>query len=669
MIAFIDDHRWAYGVEPICNVLPIAPSTYHEHVAKRTDPWKLSARAKRDLELKPQIERIFGENFEVYGARKVWWQMLCEGFDVARCTVERLMADLGLQGVIRGKPSARLFRTRPRRVRWTMSTGCSHAPAPNMLWVWDFTYVSTWSGFVYLAFVIDAHARRIVGWRGARTAYASFVLERWSRPCTSADLYTAVGWCIIRIAVRKADSTGRRNILSEEVVMKKPKRRSDRAGRAPLHSPGRPPVAGRGERRAFWAAIAAGVSSEEAAAAAGIPQAVGARWFRKAGGMAPAMYKLWAKPLSGRYLSLAEREDIALMRVQGCSIRAIARQLRRSASTISRELRRNAATRSGGLEYRATTAQWHAERSARRPKPAKLAAHATLRTYVQERLAGLVVAPNGAAIVGPMVSWKGRRHGQRQERRWARAWSPEQIARRLPLDFPNDPTMRVSHEAIYQALFIQGRGALRRELTACLRSGRVLRVPRARTGGRGKGLVSPEIMISERPAEADDRAIPGHWRRSDPRPQPVGDRHAGGAQHALHHAAASAAHARLWRGATGEERAAARGAWRAGSTRGDHPHDDRFTRPVTAVANLGSRLRDGRACQAQDRCRPAGLFLRSPEPMAARDKRKHQWAPATILPERHRLEHARPRRDRCGGCGSQHEATQDARLADTSRSP
>ena len=227
--------------------------------------------------------------------------------------------------------------------------------------------------------------------------------------------------------------------------------------------------------------------------------------------MAPAMYKLWAKPLSGRYLSLAEREDIALMRVQGSSIRAIARQLGRSASTISRELRRNAATRSGGLEYRATTAQWHAERSARRPKPTKLAAHTTLRTYVQERLAGLVVAPNGTAIVGPMVAWKGRRHGQRQERRWARAWSPEQIARRLPLDFPHDPTMRVSHEAIYQALFIQGRGALRRELTACLRSGRVLRVPRARSGGRGKGFVSPEIMISERPAEAADRAIPGHW--------------------------------------------------------------------------------------------------------------------------------------------------------------
>jgi IS30 family transposase len=218
-----------------------------------------------------------------------------------------------------------------------------------------------------------------------------------------------------------------------------------------------------------------------------------------------------AKPLSGRYLSFAEREEIALMRAQGITMQAMARCLGRAASTISRELRRNASTRSGGLEYRATTAQWHAERSAQRPKLAKLAGSPALRFYVQERLAGLIVAPGGGPIAGPTVSWKGRRHGRRQDRRWARAWSPEQIARRLPVDFPNDMTMRISHEAIYQALFIQGRGALRRELTACLRSGRALRVPRARTRGRGKGFVTPEIMISERPAEAADRAVPGHW--------------------------------------------------------------------------------------------------------------------------------------------------------------
>jgi IS30 family transposase len=193
------------------------------------------------------------------------------------------------------------------------------------------------------------------------------------------------------------------------------------------------------------------------------------------------MFMPSAKPLAGRYLSFAEREEIALMRAQGHSMQEVARRLGRAASTISRELRRNASTRSGGLEYRATTAQWHAERSARRPRSAKLALDPTLRAYVQERLAGMVIAPSGAAMAGPSVSWTGRRHGRRQARRWARAWSPEQIARRLPIDFPDDATMRISHEAIYQALFIQSRGGLRRELTACLRSGRALRIPRART--------------------------------------------------------------------------------------------------------------------------------------------------------------------------------------------
>jgi IS30 family transposase len=174
-------------------------------------------------------------------------------------------------------------------------------------------------------------------------------------------------------------------------------------------------------------------------------------------------------------------------------------------------LRRNAATRSRGLEYRATAAQWHADRAARRPKPAKLASNAMLRRYVQERLAGRVLAASGAAIRGPVVPWIGRRHGRRQHRRWARAWSPAQIAHRLPLDFPSDTSMRISHEAIYQALYVQGRGALRRELTACLRTGRALRVPRARIRGRGKSFVTPEILISQRPATVLDRAIPGHW--------------------------------------------------------------------------------------------------------------------------------------------------------------
>lgn len=284
-----------------------------------------------------------------------------------------------------------------------------------------------------------------------------------------------------------------------------------RLGRAKMRSPGRPPVLHRAERRPFWQAIANGCSSEEAAQFAGVSQAVGTRWFRECGGMPPSHLSPSSPPTSGRYLSLGEREQIALLRVQGQGVREIARQLGRSASTISRELRRNAATRGGGFEYRATTAQWHADRAARRPKRAKLASNDALRAYVQDRLAGKVATPGGRTIAGPAVAWTGRRHGRRQHRRWSRAWSPEQIAHRLHIDFPDDASMRISHEAIYQSLFIQGRGALRRELAACLRTGRALRVPRERTHGRGKSFVTPDVLISERPATVEDRAMPGHW--------------------------------------------------------------------------------------------------------------------------------------------------------------
>src|SRR5712692_4482321 len=285
------------------------------------------------------------------------------------------------------------------------------------------------------------------------------------------------------------------------------RRRSDRALRARMRSPGRPPVWRREHLQRFWEAIASGRSSEEAAATAGLSSAVGTRWFRESGGMRPHVFA----PLSGRCLSFAEREEIAISHAQGCGVREIARRIGRSPATISRELRRNAATRSGNLEYRATTAQWHADRRGRRPKVAKLATNDALRDYVHDRLAGVIELADGTPVAGPAVRWIGRRHGRRQDRRWARSWSPEQIANRLRVDFPHDDSMRISHEAIYQALYVQGRGALRRELTACLRTGRALRVPRARTRGRGKGFVSPEIMISERPAEAADRAVPGHW--------------------------------------------------------------------------------------------------------------------------------------------------------------
>ena len=177
MISFVDAYRDDHGVEPICRVLAIAPSTYHAHVARRAAPEMAPARVRRDAELCVVIRRVFDENFQVYGVRKVWRQMLREGHDVARCTVARLMKKMALQGVIRG-----------RRVRTTVSDRAApcpldhvnrrfKAPRPNVLWVSDFTYVATWTGFVYVAFVIDAYARRIVGWRVSRSAHAGFVLD------------------------------------------------------------------------------------------------------------------------------------------------------------------------------------------------------------------------------------------------------------------------------------------------------------------------------------------------------------------------------------------------------------------------------------------------------------------------------------------------------------
>jgi len=209
-------------------------------------------------------------------------------------------------------------------------------------------------------------------------------------------------------------------------------------------------------------------------------------------------------------LSFAEREEIAILRAQDRGVREIARAVGRSPSTISRELRRNAATRSGTLLYRASTAHWKAQRAAARPKPAKLAVNHRLREYVEHHLAGAVTDAQGRPIPGPQVPWKRRRHGRRADRRWGSSWSPEQISRRLKVDFPDDESMRISHEAIYQALYVQGRGALRRELTACLRTGRALREPRARTRAKGKKFVTDQVRISARPAEVADRAVPGH---------------------------------------------------------------------------------------------------------------------------------------------------------------
>jgi len=218
--------------------------------------------------------------------------------------------------------------------------------------------------------------------------------------------------------------------------------------------------------------VRSGLAVREAAQAAGVHHSQARVWFRQAGGVAPAAPRAGR----GRYLSLAEREEIAVGLAAGLSYRQIARRLDRPVSTVSREIARNS-TR-GRYRYRAVAAQVRAEERARRPKPAKLARNAELHAWVQEKL--------------------------------KTNWSPEQISARLAVDFPDRPEMRVSHETIYQALYVQGRGALRRELTAHLRTGRALRKPR-RTEGERRGKIPDMVLIAGRPAEADDRAVPGHW--------------------------------------------------------------------------------------------------------------------------------------------------------------
>jgi IS30 family transposase len=229
-------------------------------------------------------------------------------------------------------------------------------------------------------------------------------------------------------------------------------------------------------RRRFWQSIAAGLPTEEAADAAGVSHACGRNWFRDGGGM-PVVSM--GEP-SGRYLSLSEREEIAVGRAAGETVRAIAARIGRAPSTVSRELRRNRVLGGHSGDYRATLAQAKAEARARRPKTTRLAAHPRLRAEVQAMLEARM--------------------------------SPEQISGRLPLLFPDDASMRVCHEVIYQSLYVQGRGGLRRELARCLRTGRALRKPRRRVDRRTERARIPDmVMISDRPAEVADRAVPGNW--------------------------------------------------------------------------------------------------------------------------------------------------------------
>jgi putative transposase len=236
MVPFIEAERETYGVESICRVLPIAPSTFYEHAARRKDPARLSKRARRDAGLRTRIDHVWRENRRVYGARKVWKQLRREGVEVARCTVERLMADMGLRGVVRG-----------RKCRTTIPDDLALRPPdlvdrkfaadrPNQLWVADLTYVATWRGFIYVAFVIDVFSRRIVGWRvsaSLRTDLALDALEQalWARPRSESLVHHSdrgVQYLSIRYTERLAEagietSVGSRgdsydNALAESVI-------------------------------------------------------------------------------------------------------------------------------------------------------------------------------------------------------------------------------------------------------------------------------------------------------------------------------------------------------------------------------------------------------------------------------------------------------------------
>lgn len=426
-----------FGVEPICTVLEIAPSTFY--AAKQRRPCR---RRLRDRELVVEIRRVFDENYQVCDARKIWRQLNREGTTVARCNVERLMAANGLAGRVRG-----------RRARTTMPADVAARPgdrverqfratAPNQLWIADITYVATWSGFAYTAFVTDVFSRRIIGWRTSTTLRADLALDAlemaiWTR--SNDDLSGLVHHSDrgvqggINRSSQHLDDGGVDDGDDEGAAAR------GAAVSGPVPSPGRPTVAWREDRVRFWAAIARGAMTEDAAVEARVSSPVAFRWFRHAGGVNPCL----PPETSGRCLSFAEREEIAILHAQDVGVREIGRRLDRDPSTISREPRRNASTRTWKLEYKASIAQWHAERRARRPKVAKLVRHPELRRYVQDRLSGSVKLDDGN-VVGPKgPKFNGKNKPQRGDRRWVQGCSPGQISNWLRTDFaPTSLTTR-----------------------------------------------------------------------------------------------------------------------------------------------------------------------------------------------------------------------------------
>ena len=486
----------------MCRVLGVSPSGYY---AWRGRPQ--SARAQANEHLLDRIREVHTISDETYGSPRIHAELQDEGERVGRHRISRLMRGAGLVGVTRRRKWRTTKRDKDARPAPDLVQRDFAAEGPDQLWVSDITYVPTGSGFLYLAVVVDAWSRRVVGWSMENHLRTDLVVQALDmallqrRPedvIHHSDQGTQGEFKRSSQHLRKEEELRWRQASADG--------RIELCVRRWVH-PVVPRWGAGSIGRGFGKKLLEGCRARSRRWQPACLPLLGRAGFANVVACHLSVFVL----CRGATYSFVEREEIAVLQARGCGVREIARQLRRSSSTISRELRRNAATRSGNLEYRATTAQWHADRRAKRPKVAKLAANGELRQYVQDRLGGLIAAPDGAAVPGPNVRWVGRRRGRRQDRRWAASWSPEQIANRLQVDFPDDESMRISHEAIYQALYVQGRGALRRELTACLRTGRALRVPRARARGRGKTFVRPEIMISERPAEADDRAVPGHW--------------------------------------------------------------------------------------------------------------------------------------------------------------
>ena len=457
-----------------CEIAGVSPSAFYAWLDRpAAGP---TARQRAEAELVAVIRAIHTEMDEVYGSPRMTVELADQGHHVNHKRVERLMRVNGIVGV-----------HKPAKVRTTLSpetypplpdlVGRRFQPgAPDVAWAGDITYISTDEGWLYLASVLDLGSRRLLGYAMADHMRTELVVD-----ALVMGIATRGGAVDGVIFHSDRGSQGEFRWSSQhlglEVVGGHVQARASAGvegdARGKIWSPGRPTTARREHRVVFWRAIARGLSSDDAAAEVGMSSAFGARSFREAGGMPP----LKLVPVSGRYLSFEEREEIAILHAKRHGVRDIARRIGRSPSTISRELRRNASTRTAELQYRASTAQWHAERRASRPKVAKLVTNDRLRVYVQDRLAGEIERPDGTPVAGPDVRFIGRRHGRRADRRWGKAWSPEQISNRLRVDFPDDESMRISHEASYQSLYIQGRGALKRELVQCLRTGRALRVP------------------------------------------------------------------------------------------------------------------------------------------------------------------------------------------------